>query len=114
MQTKKPHLQSSITLPEMARRLSIPRHHLSQVINESFNLNFNDLINKYRIDEALVMLQDGDHQNGTILEIAYEVGFNSKSTFNTAFKKHTGITPKEYKNNGNGRDHHLTPNPETI
>jgi len=99
MESKKPHLQPSITLPELAQTLSIPRHHLSQVINESFNLNFNDFINKYRIDEALGMLQERSHHNGTILEIAFQVGFNSKSTFNSAFKKHTGQTPKEYKNN---------------
>lgn len=104
MKSKKPHLQPTITLPMLAQTLSIPRHHLSQVINESFNLNFNDFINKYRIDEALGMLQDRSHHNGTILEIAFQVGFNSKSTFNSAFKKHTGQTPKEYKNNENG--HH--------
>ncbi|MFH1943439.1 MAG: AraC family transcriptional regulator [bacterium] len=104
MRSSKPHLQSTISLPDLARRLSIPRHHLSQVINESFNLNFNDFINKYRIDDALALLQDRSNHNGTILEIAYQVGFNSKSTFNSAFKKHTGQTPKEYKNNGHG--HH--------
>lgn len=102
MNSRKPHLEPTITLPELARTLSIPRHHLSQVINESFNLNFNDFINKYRIEDALLFLQDSTNHNGTILEIAYRVGFNSKSTFNSAFKKYTGQTPKEYKNNGNG------------
>ena len=98
MKFDKPHLQPSISLPELAKLLSIPKHHLSQVINESFNLNFNDFINKYRIHEALLLLQDSMNNNRTILEIAYRVGFNSKSTFNSAFKKHTGQTPKEYKN----------------
>ena len=112
MDSEKPHLQPTITLPELAQTLSIPRHHLSQVINESFKLNFNDFINKYRIDDALVMLQDKSHHNGTILEIAYEVGFNSKSTFNSALKKHTGITPKEYKTNGNG--HHAVLHRQSV
>lgn len=100
MKFDKPHLQPSISLPELAKLLSIPKHHLSQVINESFDLNFNDFINKYRIDEALLLLQDRANNNRTILEIAYRVGFNSKSTFNSAFKKHTGQTPKEFKNSG--------------
>ena len=105
MQLKKPHLQPSISLPELAQLLSISKHHLSQVINESFNLNFNDFINMYRIDEAMTLLQDKTNCSKTILEVAYIVGFNSKSTFNSAFKKHTGQTPKEFKNNGNVQPH---------
>jgi AraC-like DNA-binding protein len=105
MRQKKPHLQPTISLPELAQLLSISKHHLSQVINESYNLNFNDFINMYRIDEAMTLLQDKTNCNKTILEIAYIVGFNSKSTFNSAFKKHTGQTPKEFKNNGKVQPH---------
>jgi AraC-like DNA-binding protein len=65
---------------------------------QSFNQNFRDFINKYRIEESKFLLKNKSNGNKTILEIAYEVGFNSKSAFNAAFKKFTGLTPKEYRN----------------
>ena len=68
--------------------------YLSHVINASFNQNFRDFINSYRIEESKSRLVQDDMN---ILNIAYEVGFNSKSAFNTAFKKFTGMTPKEYR-----------------
>jgi len=97
MEKHKPYRDASLTLTDLSKRLSITMCYLSQVINESFNQNFNDFINGYRIKESQHLLLD--HSNGkmTVLEIAYKVGFNSKSAFNKAFKKHTGMTPKEYK-----------------
>ena len=96
MEKEKLYLDPSLTLPSLAKRLSIPVTHLSQIINESFNLNFYDFINRYRIDECCRQLKNHPKKNTTILEIAYSVGFNSKSTFNEAFKKYTGITPTEF------------------
>ena len=86
-----------LTLPELAQRLNISPCHLSQIINESFHQHFSDFLNKYRIEESKSILQKNE-QRWNISEIALESGFNSKSTFNSAFKKHTGMTPKEFKN----------------
>ncbi|KAB2844021.1 MAG: AraC family transcriptional regulator, partial [Melioribacteraceae bacterium] len=84
------------TIRELAENLNIHPNHLSQIINEKLGQNFFDFINSYRIKEAeKLLLKNGKK---TILEIAFEVGFNSKSTFNAAFKKHTGVTPTAYKN----------------
>ena len=89
--------QSDLTMPELARELSMSPNHLSQVINEQLNKNFFELVNAYRIEEAKKRLLDPDAEPLTILAIAYEVGFNSKSAFNTAFKKYTGMTPTQFR-----------------
>ena len=96
MEKEKLYLDPTLTLPSLAKRLSIPANHLSQIINESFNLNFHDFINQYRINECQKLFKDQTQNKRTVLEIAYSVGFNSKSTFNEAFKKRTGITPTEF------------------
>lgn len=96
MKSEKVYLNSSITLPELSLRLNIAPCSLSQVINESFRQNFSDFINAYRIEESKLILARPEQQ-WNISEIALEVGFNSKSTFNSAFRKHTGVTPKEFK-----------------
>jgi AraC-like DNA-binding protein len=89
-------LNPSMTLSDIAQKLDIAPCYISQVINESFQQNFRDFINKYRIEESKRLLtQPNQHLN--ILGIALDAGFNSKSAFNSAFKKHTGITPKEFK-----------------
>ena len=69
---------------------------LSRVINVGYNLNFNDFINGYRIKEVLSKIDDQQHKKVTLLGIALDSGFNSKATFNRAFKKQMGITPIEY------------------
>ncbi len=91
-------LNPSMTLSDIAQKLDIAPCYISQIINESFQQNFRDFINKYRIEESKRLLtQPNQHLN--ILGIALDAGFNSKSAFNNAFKKHTGITPKEFKKN---------------
>jgi AraC-like DNA-binding protein len=97
MNKEKLFLNSSITLTEIAQRLNIAPCSLSQVINETFQLNFRDFVNKYRIEESKRMLIQ-ENQTLNIMGIALDAGFKSKSTFNSAFKRHTGITPKEFKN----------------
>jgi|SRR5579863_783235 len=94
---KKSYLDPLLTLNKLARQLSISDKQLSQVINERTGNNFNDFINKYRIEEAQNLIKSNNHQQPNILTIAYEVGFNSKSTFNAAFKKFTNSTPSEYR-----------------
>lgn len=93
----KPYLESSLTLQKLADMAEISPQNLSQVINVKLNQNFFDFINYYRITEAKKLLIDPRGQLLTILAIAEEAGFNSKSSFNAAFKKMTGMTPTEYK-----------------
>jgi len=94
---KKLYLDPLLNLDKLARPLNISGKQLSQLINESAGNNFNDFINKYRIEEAQMLIKKNNEQRPNILTIAYEVGFNSKSTFNTAFKKFTNSTPSEYR-----------------
>ncbi len=97
MENEKPYLNPELTLVELAEIVSIPSRSLSEVINESLNQNFYDFINNYRIKESELLLSDSTSRFKTILEVLFEVGFNSKSSFNTAFKKNTGMTPTAYK-----------------
>ncbi|MFB0518305.1 MAG: helix-turn-helix domain-containing protein [Acidobacteriota bacterium] len=97
METKKPYLDSSLCLNDLAEKVSIPPHHLSQILNSCLNQNFFDFINSCRIKESKKLLAEQDSEKKTILEILYEAGFNSKSAFNTAFKKHTGMTPTQFR-----------------
>jgi len=91
------YLNSSPSLPDLAKKINTSPNYVSQVINEKMNLTFLEMINKYRIEEAKGMILD-DSLNETIEGIGYLVGFNSKSTFHSAFKRFTGQTPSEFKN----------------
>jgi AraC-like DNA-binding protein len=102
MEEGKPFLNPLLSLPDLASAVKIPAHHLSQVLNGSFRQNFFDFVNGYRVKESQRLLAAREGQDKTILEILYETGFNSKSVFNTAFKKHTGMTPSEWKSRLNG------------
>jgi len=97
MEVEKIYLDPDLTLSVFARRLHIHANQLSRIINEQYGQNFNDFINKYRIQEAQRKLSDPNKQDKKILEILYETGFYSKSVFNTAFKKITGQTPSAYR-----------------
>lgn len=97
MEKQKPHLDSLLSLNDLAEKVDIPPHHLSQVINSCLDLNFYDFINSYRIKESQRLLLDQPEEQKTVLEILYETGFNSKSAFNLAFKKFTGMTPTQFK-----------------
>jgi AraC-like DNA-binding protein len=97
MLSVKPFLDPDITLKKLASRISVQSKHLSQIINKYKNQNFYDYINYYRINEAKNILVDSKN-NKTILEVLFECGFNSKSAFNTHFKKITGSTPTQFKN----------------
>jgi AraC-like DNA-binding protein len=97
MEEEKPYFDPDLNLKQLAQRCGIPVHHLSQILNTGMKQNFYTYINNLRIEEAKRMLSDPDMQGMTVLQILYEVGFNSKSVFNTAFKKHTGKTPTAYR-----------------
>jgi len=90
-------LNSSLNLGEVAKKLSVMPRYLSQVINELKDQNFYDFVNIYRIEEAKKILSDPSHNEEKILAVLFDCGFNSKSVFNTVFKKNTGITPSEYR-----------------
>lgn len=96
MEERKPHLETSLSLGELAGQLNTNTSVLSKVINDETGRNFNDFINSYRVQETLEKLKNGEHHSQTLLGIAYDCGFNSKATFNRAFKKVTGQSPKEW------------------
>ena len=91
-------MAADLDLANLAKRLSISMNDLSFLINEGYGVNFFTLINSHRINEACRLMGSPDHQHLSILGIAYEVGFNAKTTFNTAFKKQVGQTPSSYLN----------------
>lgn len=99
MVEKKPFLNSSLTIQEVSGDIGIPVRELSLLINHQLGQHFYDFVNTYRIENAMDILKDETKSKVTVLEILYEVGFNSKSSFNTAFKKHTGTTPTLYRKN---------------
>jgi AraC-like DNA-binding protein len=102
MAEKKPYLDPNLTLPQLAGELNIPSHHLSQVINKNIGQNFFDFINRYRIKEVKSKITHPDYQKYSVLGIAFEAGFNSKSAFNRVFKNITGQTPTQFKKQQTG------------
>jgi len=97
MVEEKPYLNPSLTIQDVSAAIEIPVRELSLLINHKLEQHFYDFVNTYRIENAMEILKDDTKSKVTILEILYEVGFNSKSSFNTAFKKHTGNTPTLYR-----------------
>lgn len=97
MQSKAPYLDGDLNLIKLAGLMEITPHQLSYVINAGFNENFFQFINKYRIEKAKELLIDISKHNLSILGIAFESGFNSKTSFNITFKKFTDQTPSEFK-----------------
>lgn len=87
---------SELTLTEVSKKLKTNASVISKTINQGFKMNFNDFVNQYRIEEIKKAFENGEHKKSTLLGIAYDCGFNSKATFNRAFKKNTGFSPKEY------------------
>jgi AraC-like DNA-binding protein len=96
MNTEKPFLDPQLTLANLARRLGVNTTVLSYVINNGFEKNFNDFVNEFRIAEVKNKLASGAAETENLLGIALDSGFNSKATFNRAFKKFTGVAPKEF------------------
>jgi AraC-like DNA-binding protein len=97
MDEKKPYRNCYLTLQDLADELSISTHNLSQVINKRLGKNFYDFVNGYRVEDVKRRLLDPRFQHLKILALGLEAGFNTKSTFNAFFKKHTGLTPSDYR-----------------
>lgn len=96
MSLEKPYKNPELNISELSSQMDIKPHILSKILNEYYKKNFRDFINEYRVKEFIHLLSDARYQNYTFLALAHEVGFNSKSTFNLAFKKITRLSPREY------------------
>lgn len=96
---QQPYLDSELNLVKLADLMSLSSHQLSYLINTGFNENFFQYINNYRVEKAKDLLRSNEKNNLSILGIAFESGFNSKTSFNTTFKKITNTTPSEFKKN---------------
>ena len=97
MLDEKPYLDPDLRIEDVAKALNIKRHYLTQIISEKYNKNFFGYVNEFRISDAQRMMSDKENDGMTILRIAYDTGFNSKSSFNRIFKNVTGLSPSEYK-----------------
>ena len=97
MEKENLYTDANLTLNQLADKIGVSAHYLSEVINTQQNKNFFDFINQYRVEKVKKDLADPAKNNLKILSLAFEAGFNSKASFNTIFKKLTGMTPSEYR-----------------
>ena len=97
IKTEHVFLNSDLTLDELAERTGISSKKLSQFINQTYRQNFFDFINSFRIEEAKRIMTESKDPKLTVMEVMYQSGFNSKSSFNNLFKKKTGLTPSEFR-----------------
>ncbi len=94
--TQKLYEEPELSLLDVAKKLQTNVTVLSKAVNQGFGMNFNDFVNYYRVKAFEQLALQGEHKQQTLLSMAYECGFNSKATFNRAFKKVRGTTPKEW------------------
>jgi AraC-like DNA-binding protein len=97
MEKNKPYLDRDLTIHDLAALTGIQRHYITQVLNEKHGRNFFTFINEYRVREVISRFSEPRFNNYTILAIAFDAGFNSKTTFNAIFKSQTGQTPSDYR-----------------
>lgn len=97
MREEKPYLDGDVTIHDLARHLGLARHHLTQVLNENLGKNFYQFINEYRVEEACELIRNDHEKELTLLAVAFRSGFNTKSAFNSIFKRFTGLSPSEYR-----------------
>ena len=99
MENEKLYLDNNLSLKQLSEKLDIHPNYLSQIINERLNKNFYDFVNEYRVNEFKKITLLPKNKNFTLLSLAYDCGFNSKSSFNNVFKKFTKQTPSEFLKN---------------
>jgi AraC-like DNA-binding protein len=102
VETNKPYLNRDLGIQDLSSLTGIPKHYITQVLNEKHGKNFFMFINEYRIKEAIERFSDPKFNRYTILAIAYDSGFNSKTTFNSIFKSQTGLTPSQFRERTSG------------
>lgn len=90
--------QPDLDLKLLSERVQVPRYLVTRAINEGLGVNFYDLVNRYRVEAVKSMLISQDNKRYTLVSVAFAAGFNSKTTFNTVFKRMTGLTPSSYRN----------------
>ncbi|PKA16035.1 AraC family transcriptional regulator [Leptospira haakeii] len=98
VETDKIYKEESLKIQDFAEKLLVSPHQLSRILNETYGKNFNEFLNSFRVEEAKILLLEDLER--TVLSIAYDVGFNTKSTFNAQFLKITGMTPLEWRKKG--------------
>jgi AraC-like DNA-binding protein len=103
METRKLYLDPDLDLSGLAGRVGAARNQLSYVINQNLGRNFYDYINEYRVREVLRLIEDASRTNDKMITLAFDAGFNSKPTFNAVFKKITGRTPSDYRQQSKNR-----------
>ncbi|TGL74422.1 helix-turn-helix domain-containing protein [Leptospira yasudae] len=96
MDSEKPYLDSEFSLDQLADRLQFPRAHITQALNEVLETNFYNFVNEYRVKEFIRLVDSAPEEKIAVLSLAFDAGFNSKSTFNQSFKRITGTTPSLY------------------
>jgi AraC-like DNA-binding protein len=97
VEDNKPYLNRDLSIYDLSKMTGIPRHYITQILNEKHKKNFFTFINEYRVKEVIERFSDPKCDHYTILAIAYDAGFNSKTTFNSIFKNQTGLTPSEFR-----------------
>ncbi|HYG38641.1 MAG TPA: helix-turn-helix domain-containing protein [Cytophagales bacterium] len=105
MRQEKLYLNPLLKLNEVAEKLQLDTTRLSWLINEGYGCNFYDFVNQYRIDAFIQKINNKEHKHHTLLALAYETGFNSKTTFNKSFKNYLKITPSAYVKKMNSTEH---------
>jgi AraC-like DNA-binding protein len=101
MEKESLYQETELTLQQLAQKLQLPAYQVSQAINEGLKKNFYDLVNGYRVEKAKRLLMNPENKKFTVLSVGFEAGFNSKTTFNTVFKKFTGLTPTDFRDKQN-------------
>ncbi|MGD0342694.1 MAG: AraC family transcriptional regulator [Bacteroidales bacterium] len=102
VEENRPYLDRDLSIQDLSEKTGISRHHITQVLNEKHGRNFFTFINEYRVRDVISRFGDPKNNNFTILAIAYDSGFNSKTTFNSIFKSQTGMTPSQYRQKATG------------
>jgi AraC-like DNA-binding protein len=97
-ENEKLYLNSELRITDIAKIISLTPNYVSKIVNENAHMNFNDFVNQYRINELIGKFKNNEHQKKSIIALAEESGFKSKSTFQTVFKKYMGKTPSQYIN----------------